>query len=117
MLKSNLYSLTMIPRTKACIALLSILVMGNFSCSKKPDSQPNDLPNTDQYFTWNLNGTKGALLSPSDSLASARYSTDTHLAGTSTTNQDGLEIIFQGDRTPGTFTSTYAETYLNNKHR
>jgi hypothetical protein len=83
------------------------------SCSKDSSGEPNNLPNADEYITWNINGNKGSLTSSSDSLASARYSSDTHLTGVSPTNQNELYLIFRGNRRTGEFPVTYSDMYIN----
>lgn len=109
--------LPMIRITKTCfVILLCIVAIGSLGCSKGSDSQTNDLPNADQYFTWNLNGSKGALLSPSDSLAAAHFAPHTEMAGESTSKQEGVTIVFGSDGTTGTFTAVYADFTIGNKH-
>ena len=84
-------------------------------CSKDNNNQANDLPNADQYITWNINGEKGSMTSPNDSIGSARYATDTHIIGQSTTNQNQFYIIFSGNRDAGTYPVHFADLYINQK--
>ncbi len=97
------------------IALCLLVLLLCINCSKDSNQQNNDLPNADQYITWSINGDKGSLTSPADSLASARYASDTHLAGSSTSTQDGITIIFRGNRATGTYTATYSDFYIKQK--
>ena len=90
-----------------------VLFFVNISCSKESDNTENELPNADQYITWNIDGNKGALTSPVDSLASARYATDTHIAGASKNNQNEIYFIFKGNRENGTYRITYSQIYIN----
>ncbi len=94
---------------------LSIITLLYIGCSKSSNNQPDDLPNADQYITWNINDGKGSMTSPNDSIGSARYATDTHIIGQSTTNQNAFYIIFSGNRDAGMYNANFADLYINQK--
>lgn len=94
-------------------SFISLFSIAHTSCSKGSTAQVYDLPNTDQYISWNVNGNKGAFTSPMDSLASARYGIQTHITGASTNNQNGVYFIFSGNRANGIYEISFSDIYIN----
>lgn len=80
-----------------------------FSCSKDNDV---DLPDADQYLTWEVAGKKGAFLHPADSIAAARFSSRTDMAATDNAASQ-VYLIINGAVSPGSYRATYQEFSIN----
>jgi len=88
-------------------------------CSKSEDDTDVAPPaNADQYVTWNINGTKGYLAGPTDSLWISTSNGPTVFFGntpyTATVN-GGFYVAVNATAT-GSFPMSYISIYTNNKY-
>ena len=97
-----------------CFLLMLVFIIG---CSKNSDPETPNLPNADHYITWNIDDNiQGSLTSPYDSLASARYGTETNLVGIATSNKNSFLVQFNGNRSTGMYDVIYAIMWINGKN-
>lgn len=97
-----------------CFLIILVFTIG---CSKESAPETPNLPNTDQYITWNIaDSIQGSLNSPHDSLASARYGTQTNLVGIATANKNSILIQFDGNRSTGIYDAVYAIMWVNGRN-
>ena len=78
------------------IRIAALLFLFQVSCKKEAEVNP-ELPDADQYITWNIDGATGALTAPGDTLGLGRYGTRTEMGGYSTAGQHYITAIFSSD--------------------
>ena len=87
---------------KAIYKVLFITFFLQLGCGKE-SKDSTILPNSEEYFTWELNSTNVVLTSPNDNFSFFRYGTKTYLTGSSAINKDAIQWIFSSHKTPGTY--------------
>jgi hypothetical protein len=88
-------------------------------CSKSEDDvQADPPPNADQYVTWNINGNKGYLAAPTDSLWLTTSYGPTVLFGNTAYNAaaNGGFFASVNATASGTFPINYIAIYTNDKY-
>ena len=71
------------------------------SCSKDDD---DDLPNTDEYVTYNIAGQSGAYTAPTDSVIAYRQANETFISASLRNGSGGSVFIsFEGAAAPGNY--------------
>ena len=71
------------------------------SCSKDDD---DDLPNTDEYVTYNIAGQSGAYTAPTDSVIAYRQANETFISASPRAGSGGSVFIsFEGAAAPGNY--------------
>jgi hypothetical protein len=96
---------------KIILSLIFAFVI--ISCSKQKGT--TDLPISDQYFTCEIDGFKGSVTSPNDSLGCIRTGTRSIIGGDANNNSDFFILTFNSDRVPGNYKAAICDISLNNK--
>lgn len=95
------------------LSILAVII----GCSKSTTPETPNLPNSNQYITWNIDDSiQGSLTSPYDSLASARYGIETNLSGFAPANKNSVLIQFDGNRSTGMYDVLYCIIWVNGKN-
>src|SRR5687768_3299449 len=93
------------------IILICSLVFMISACVKTPPEI--DLLEAEQYITWQIDGMAGAFVMPEDTVACARFGSQTEMVGYDPDRQDRLNTYFTGNRWAGTYQTNFFDLHVN----